>query len=139
MAVSWTLLERLSMDFLGVPSTSAALPFDTYTLFVHVLPAFLSFYVVAVLVTLPGTRTLRIALLPLIVFLAFHAAIFVDFSCGNPQRAYLNAGFGVCLCSILPSLRSDGRLVSRVWNWHPIPCLSWNCVVCHVLRCHAHA
>lgn len=105
MAVSWAHLERLSTDFLGIPPTSAALPFDTYTLFVHVLPAFLSFYVVAVLVILPGTRTLRIALLPLIVFLAFHAAIFVDFSCGNPQRAYLNAGFGfVMFCVVMRTL-----------------------------------
>ncbi|KAI6046704.1 membrane bound O-acyl transferase family-domain-containing protein [Pisolithus marmoratus] len=87
----WTLLETLSTAILGLQPTSAeTLPFDLSTLFTHVLPACVSYYVFAVLVILPGTRTLRISLWPLIVLLAYRAAVLVDFSCNNPQRTYLN-------------------------------------------------
>ena len=70
-------------------------PFDVRSTITYLLPACLSYIVVAILVTLPGTRTLRIALWPLIAILAFRAAAYVDFSNGNPQSAYLNANFAV--------------------------------------------
>ncbi|KAI6151254.1 hypothetical protein BKA82DRAFT_4125654 [Pisolithus tinctorius] len=65
---------------------------DIYTFFAYVLPPCLAYQVVAVLVILPGTRMLRIALWPLIVFLAVRVEMFVDFSCGNPQWSFLNVG-----------------------------------------------
>ena len=70
-------------------------PLDVRSAIIYLLPACLSYIVVAILVTLPGTRTLRIALWPLIAILVFRAAAYVDFSNGNPRSAYLNANFAV--------------------------------------------
>lgn len=105
MTMAWTLLETLSNDVLRVPPTSATLPFDIYTLLTYVLPAFLSYYIVAVLAILPGTRMLRLAIWPLTVFLAFRAAVSVDFSGKNPQRTYINFGFSfVMFCIVMRAL-----------------------------------
>ncbi|KAI6046699.1 hypothetical protein EDC04DRAFT_3102774 [Pisolithus marmoratus] len=118
MAAFWTLLDKLSSDILRVPHTSATLPFDIYTFFVYVLPACLSFYIVAVLVILPGTRALRIALWPFVVLLAYRAAIFVDFSRKNPQQTYLNVNFALAmLCMVMRTLEwalSKGPLRRRI-------------------------
>ncbi|KAI5987471.1 hypothetical protein EDD15DRAFT_2130921, partial [Pisolithus albus] len=92
-------------DFLRVPPTSATLPFDMYTLFTYVLPAFLAYYIVAVLAILPGTRMLRITMWPLNVFLAFRAAVSVDFSDKNPQRMSINFGFSFAMfCIVMRAL-----------------------------------
>ena len=80
-------------DILPVPSTR--LPFDVRSTITYLLPAWLSYIVVAILVMLPGTRTLRIALWPLIALLAFRAAVYVDLSNGDPQRTHLNVDFTV--------------------------------------------
>ncbi|KAL4064185.1 hypothetical protein V8B97DRAFT_1876111 [Scleroderma yunnanense] len=80
-------------------------PFDVYSTITYVLPASLSYIVVATLVMLPGTRTLRIALWPLIALLAFRAAVCVDFSNGDPQSTYLNVDFAlVMLCVAIRTL-----------------------------------
>ncbi|KAI6039567.1 hypothetical protein EDC04DRAFT_2568328 [Pisolithus marmoratus] len=84
--MSWTLLETLSIDILRAPPTIC-------TLFTHVLPPCFSYYVVAVLVILPDTRTLRVAMWPLIIFLAFRAAVSVDFSFEDPRQTHLNVDF----------------------------------------------
>ncbi|KAI6151258.1 hypothetical protein BKA82DRAFT_1005759, partial [Pisolithus tinctorius] len=102
--MSWTLLDSLGTlltNVLSVPPTSGTLPLNIYTLVAYVLPACLSYYVVAVLVILPGTRTPRVALWPIIVFLAFRVVMFIDFSCGNPQRSYLNFGFTIAMFCIV--------------------------------------
>ncbi|KAI6151250.1 hypothetical protein BKA82DRAFT_4125575 [Pisolithus tinctorius] len=105
LAVPSTLLEALWTDILRVPPTSARVPFDIYTFFAYVLPPCLFYQIVAVLVILPGTRMLRIALWPLIVFLALRVVMFVDFSCGNPQWSYLNVGcVMVMFCVVVRTL-----------------------------------
>ncbi|KAI6046696.1 hypothetical protein EDC04DRAFT_3102770 [Pisolithus marmoratus] len=91
----------MSTDILGLLPTSPTLPFDTYTLAVHILPVFLSFYVVAVLVILSGTHMLRIALCPLVIFLAFRATTFVDSFCRDSQWAQLNIGFALVMLFIV--------------------------------------
>ncbi|KAI6139049.1 hypothetical protein BKA82DRAFT_4229409 [Pisolithus tinctorius] len=80
-----------------VPPASERLPFDTYTFFAYILPPCLAYHVVALLVILPGTRMLRIALWPLIALLAFRAAMYVDLTGGNPQRTFLNVDFALVM------------------------------------------
>ncbi|KAG6330097.1 hypothetical protein ID866_8993 [Astraeus odoratus] len=75
-------------------------PFNTSNVFEHVLPASFSYIVVAVLVILPGTRLLRIAVWPLIALLAFHASTYVDFSNGNTQLSHLNVDFGLIMFAV---------------------------------------
>ncbi|KAI6125246.1 hypothetical protein EV401DRAFT_2154380 [Pisolithus croceorrhizus] len=105
MNTSWTLLETLSNDILGVSLAPATLQFDIYTLLAYVLPAFLSYYIAAVLVVLPGMRMLRVALWPVTVFLAFRAAVTVDFSRKNPERTYINFGFAFAMfCIVMRAL-----------------------------------
>ncbi|KAI6164112.1 hypothetical protein EDD17DRAFT_1725094 [Pisolithus thermaeus] len=101
MDMSWTLLETLSNDILRVSPAPATLQFDIYTFLAYILPAFLSYYIVAVLVILPETRMLRVALWPVTVFLAFRAAVTVDFSCKNPERTYINFGFAFAMFYIV--------------------------------------
>ncbi|KAI5980735.1 hypothetical protein EDD15DRAFT_2392726 [Pisolithus albus] len=62
-------------DILRVPPVSERLPLNAYTLSAYVLPPCLSYYVVALLVMLPGTRMLRILLWPLIALSAVRAAL----------------------------------------------------------------
>ncbi|KAL4068169.1 hypothetical protein J3A83DRAFT_4097323 [Scleroderma citrinum] len=86
-------------NILHVPSTKH--PFDARSTIIYLLPACLSYFVTAILVILPGTRTLRIALWPLILLLAFRATVCVDLSNGDPQRTYLNM---VMLCITIRTL-----------------------------------
>ena len=78
---------------LHVPLTRQ--PFDIHSVIIYLLPACLSYIVVAILVVLPGTRTLRVALWPLIAILAFRGAVSVDLSNGDPHKTYRNVDFGV--------------------------------------------
>jgi len=92
MSVGASLPEFLK-GILHLPSTRQ--PFDIRSTVTYLLPACLSYIMVAILVMLPGTRTLRIALWPLIALLAFRAAVYVDLSNGDPQRTHLNVDFAV--------------------------------------------
>lgn len=55
----------------------------------HILPPLVCQYSMGVLVQLDGTRTYRMALLPVTVYLAWRAT-FVDMSGGDPTRAHMN-------------------------------------------------
>ncbi|KAI6130072.1 membrane bound O-acyl transferase family-domain-containing protein [Pisolithus croceorrhizus] len=99
--MSWTSLQSLPTDILRVPPASERLSFDTYTFLAYILPPCLAYHVVALLVILPGTRILRIALWPLIALLAFRAAVYVDFTGGNPQRTFLNLIFALIMFSFV--------------------------------------
>ncbi|KAI5997687.1 membrane bound O-acyl transferase family-domain-containing protein [Pisolithus orientalis] len=99
--MSWTSLLTLPTDIFRVPPVSERLPFDGYTLLAYTLPPCLAYLVVALLVILPGTRMLRIALWPLIALLAFRAAVYVDFTGGNPQRTVLNLDFALLMFSFV--------------------------------------
>ncbi|KIK26735.1 hypothetical protein PISMIDRAFT_675660 [Pisolithus microcarpus 441] len=92
-------------DILRVPPASERLPLNTYTLFAYVLPPCLSYYVVALLVILPGTRMLRIVLWPLIALLAVRAAVSVDFTGGDPILVHLNIDFALIMfCFVIRTL-----------------------------------
>jgi hypothetical protein len=69
----------------------------TWTSFVQLFtPPLLSYYVTAVLVQLPGTRWIRIALLPVTILLSFRAGTRLDLSFGHDTLTYLNQGLSVC-------------------------------------------
>jgi len=59
--------------------------------FFHVLlPPLLCYYITALLVLIPRTLVLRIALLPFTLSMAFRGAMQLDLSFGHDRLAYLN-------------------------------------------------
>lgn len=60
-------------------------------------PVFLSYYAMAVLVQLQRTKLYRVALLPLVFWLALRAGTSLDFSGGQPEYAYFNKGMALCM------------------------------------------
>lgn len=77
------LLESVSL-----PSFEERQPLTVQS-FKYCLLAYFCHYVMAVLVLLPRTFALRLALFPITLSMAFRAAL-LDFSGGNPEFAYLN-------------------------------------------------
>jgi len=61
----------------------------------YLLLAFSSYYATAVLVLLPRTFALRLAIFPVTLLLTFRAATLIDFSSGNTEFAHLNQGLVV--------------------------------------------
>ncbi|KAI6003208.1 membrane bound O-acyl transferase family-domain-containing protein [Pisolithus orientalis] len=60
---------------------------------IYVLPIFAMQYFMGALVQLKNTALLRIALLPVVLWLAWRAVSALDFSCGNHEKAQANAIF----------------------------------------------
>ncbi|KAI6028994.1 membrane bound O-acyl transferase family-domain-containing protein [Pisolithus marmoratus] len=58
-------------------------------------PAFFTYYAMAVLVQLPRTKLYRIALLPLVLWLALRAGVSLDFSGKQPSYGFLNKGLAL--------------------------------------------
>ncbi|KAI5984675.1 hypothetical protein EDD15DRAFT_2375114 [Pisolithus albus] len=67
---------------------------------VHVLPILAAQYVMGVLVQLRNTALLRIALLPIIPWLAWRAFSLFDFSCGDHEKAQGNSLFASQMATI---------------------------------------
>ena len=67
-------------------------PYTFATIFV---PAFFSYYVMAVLVQLPHSKLYRTALLPVVFWLTFRANMSLDFSGNDPAYDYLNQALSV--------------------------------------------
>lgn len=85
----FTPLAILSLwNFLGVPS--AKIPIDSTTFVSHVLPPLVCYFVAAFLAVAPQTRIARIALWPLVAFLALRAALSVDMSLGKTKLKFNN-------------------------------------------------
>ena len=87
-------LDRLADS---VPPPDARHPLTVKTFLVDFLPVVISFYATAVLVILPGTFPVRLALLPFTVWAAFHAATTIDLvkAYNEPGLTYWNQGFCV--------------------------------------------
>lgn len=64
---------------------------------VYAVPAYMSYYAMAVLVMLPGTRVYRLAFLPLALYVLFRSVVHCDASSGVPEYNHLNYGHGVRL------------------------------------------
>ncbi|KAI6113911.1 hypothetical protein EDD16DRAFT_1119137 [Pisolithus croceorrhizus] len=67
---------------------------------VHVLPILAAQYVMGVLVQLRNTALLRVALLPIVPWLAWRAFSLFDFSCGDHEKAQANALFASHMATI---------------------------------------
>ena len=79
-----------------VPSPDDRVPITPARFISGVLPVYLCYYIMALLVILPGTRYYRLALLPIGLYLAFRAGTTYDVSCGDPAQKYRN--YGQCVC-----------------------------------------
>lgn len=73
---------------LGVPTTKV--PISTASFVSYVFPPMVCYILVAVLAVTPQTRTVRIALCPVVASLTFRAVSSVDMSIGDPGQKYLN-------------------------------------------------
>ncbi|KAI9567223.1 hypothetical protein HD554DRAFT_2193151 [Boletus coccyginus] len=73
---------------LGVPSTK--FPIDNAIFVSYVLPPLVCYFVVALLAVTPQTRTLRVAVWPLVALLSLRAALSVDMSLDKPGQKFLN-------------------------------------------------
>lgn len=63
-------------------------------------PVILSYHVMAVLVQLPRTKLYRVALLPLVLWLALRAGMSLDFSGKQPEYAYLNKALALVMFNL---------------------------------------
>lgn len=85
------------LDTLAFPSPQHRLPI-TLPLFLQLcLPAWICYYLSAVLVLLPGTFYARLALLPITLYYAFRCATTLDVVAGYEEErlAYFNQGLTV--------------------------------------------
>ncbi|KAI6014171.1 hypothetical protein EDC04DRAFT_3145164 [Pisolithus marmoratus] len=100
---------------------------------VHILPIVATLYVMGVLVQLRNTALLRIALLPIIPWLAWRAASLLDFSCGDQEKAQANALFvghmvTTCMRASIWALVQEPYVRDNVPNSGPtsVPMAFWN-------------
>ncbi|KAF8841621.1 hypothetical protein BDN67DRAFT_1068326 [Paxillus ammoniavirescens] len=116
-------------DIESVFSTSqkASLTIDSFL--TYVLPVFACQYSMGVLVQLRGTHVYRVALLPILLWLAWQASASIDCSGGDRKQAQLNAVFVSQMFSVAlractwataqePYQRTDERLSSRSSDGH---------------------
>lgn len=83
--MSFTSTVLSLQNALGVPS--AKVPIDSATLVLYILPPLVA--------VSPDTRTVRVALWPLVALLALRAGISVDLSFGKTERTINNVGLVV--------------------------------------------
>jgi len=120
---SFASFSGLSLrNVLGVPSTK--FPIDSATFVSYVLPPLVCYIVVALLAITPQTRTLRVALWPLVALLALRAALSVDMSLGEPAQKFLNIDLVVSVFRI----KRRGRFIifppaSHAFYRYPYPWL----------------
>ena len=111
------LIARIAQSIVeGVFAMSQTVCLTKATFLVYILPPFACQYLMGVLVQLEGTRTYRIALLPVAVSLAWRAT-FVDMSGGDPTKAPMDFTLIVSsTCSVLHQLTrtaSDSNVYRR--------------------------
>ena len=88
------LLRRQSDILQHAIAFERAVP-TAHTFTTTFLPAYFSYYVMAVLVQLPHTRLYRAALLPVVLWTTFRANMSLDFSWNLAGYAYMNQGLAV--------------------------------------------
>ena len=92
-SASFAVLSPSLRNALGVPSTK--IPIDGNTFVSYILPPLACHFVVAVLAVTPQTRTVRVALWPLVALMALRAALSVDMSLGKTEEKFNNVSFVV--------------------------------------------
>jgi len=86
-----------------IPPASARQPLSAQTFTRDFLPAVVCYYATAVLVLIPRTFAIRLALLPVTLAAAFRAGTQLDFAAGYPneeQLAYLNQGLTLAMTTL---------------------------------------
>ena len=86
-------LEGWFAKFMPHPHERPPITLEGFLL--HILPAYLVYYAMAVLVLQPGTRIQRMCLLPVGLGLLYHGAIAYDMSGGVDTMNHWNYGHGV--------------------------------------------
>lgn len=94
-------------DLYGVPPTRV--PIGATTLVSYVLPPLVCYFVAAVLAVTPQTRAARVALWPVICFLALRAVVSVDMSLGKPEQKLFNTSLVASIFRHKPLQASDSH------------------------------
>ena len=100
-----------------LPQASDRRPITIQSFTQDLLPALLCYYATAVLVILPNTFRIRLALLPITLWAAFRAGTQVDLVAGyehEKRLAWVNQEVDVS-CFEQPSLASSHYLTSLLW------------------------
>ncbi|KIJ18063.1 hypothetical protein PAXINDRAFT_110500 [Paxillus involutus ATCC 200175] len=116
-------------DIESIFSNSQRVSLTIGSFLTHVLPVFACQYLMGVLVQLRGTYVYRIALFPILLWLAWQANASIDLSGGDPARAQLNAAFAVSVMALAiracawatvqePYQRTDERLSPQSSQGH---------------------
>ena len=84
-----------------IPPLHTRGPLTFQSFFHNLLPPILCYYATAVLVLLPDTLFIRLALLPFTLWMALRGVTRVDLAVGfnNERLIYLNQGLAVCVHS----------------------------------------
>lgn len=91
------------------------------TFLAYILPPFACHYLMGVLVQLKGTRSYRLALMPVLVWFAWRAT-FVDMSRGDPTKTQANSMLAVSVATTLCVARLiDGHHRPKCPPWRPVP------------------
>lgn len=106
-------------NILGAPSTK--IPIDGTTFVLYILPPLVCYCLAAVLAITPQTRTIRVALGPLVVLLASRATLSVDMSLGRLERRFLNVDLVVSAKIIGGRIEVPFHLALDVSCCHPWP------------------
>ncbi|KDQ56996.1 hypothetical protein JAAARDRAFT_194185 [Jaapia argillacea MUCL 33604] len=109
----------MSLDFSSfLPSSTDRVPYTSTNFLRQVLPAFIGYYILAVLVLLPNTIFIRRSLLPVCLWLTIRGAVTVDLAVGHPLLNYMNYGHMVAMISV--GMRSiEWALLRRTLTRNP--------------------
>ncbi|KZP05846.1 hypothetical protein FIBSPDRAFT_966928 [Athelia psychrophila] len=88
-----------------IPPANTRLPVTTDVFLTKLLPPVVAYYLTAVLVILPGTFFLRVAILPLTLWFAFHAVTSVDIALTFGELGFKCLDFGLGLNMIILAMR----------------------------------
>lgn len=94
-SLNGTFPERLIPDGL-TPSITDRIPATQRVMLIQFFPVLILFYLLAVLVQLPGTRVLRLSILPAIGMLAWRVCTRYDFD-GSDEPGYNWTSMTVCV------------------------------------------
>ncbi|KZS92546.1 hypothetical protein SISNIDRAFT_429221 [Sistotremastrum niveocremeum HHB9708] len=104
LAYSFQLLSAMVLSFPGAyidlsPSPDNRLPINFDVIVSEIVPLLLCYYASAVLITVPNTIAIRLALLPITVWLAWRVG--TGFYFDDPQFNHLNYGLGISILVIV--------------------------------------
>lgn len=122
------LYNRFSKFLVGLfdfklPEPTGRRPLTLETFATHLCVPLLLNYVIAYLVLVPGTRLIRLAILPISLWTLFSGVTTLDVSMGEPGRVYLNQGLAVRLHRLTMSYSAPLWQSELTYFRPPIACL----------------